>query len=217
MKHPCVIGASGLIGGLIVEALLQQTSLPITLLVRRPLSMNHARIKEIVVDFTNEASIAQAMTGCDTVFVAIGTTQQKVKGDVDAYRKIDYAIPTAVAAACVVNNVSQLLIVSSVGADSKSGNFYLRLKGEVEDVIAAKPIPTIAIMQPSLLLGKRKEFRLGERISQWIMPAISFLLPQKYRPIAADTVANAMVQMAIQNKEGLHRYTWRDMQPYAIQ
>jgi uncharacterized protein YbjT (DUF2867 family) len=211
MNHPCVIGASGLIGSLIVDELLQQTNATITLLVRRPLSLNNSRIKEVIVDFANQDAVAQALYCCDTVFVAIGTTQQKVKGNLDAYRKVDYDIPVNVATACVQQQITKLLLVSSIGANSQSANFYLKLKGEVEDVISAKPIPYIGIFQPSLLLGARQEFRLGEKISQVIMPVFSFLIPAKYKPIKAATVAKAMVKAALSNAIGVTRYTYRDM------
>lgn len=211
MNHPCVIGASGLIGSLIVDELLQQTNATITLLVRRPLSLNHPRIKEIIVDFGNLDAVAQALYGCDTVFVAIGTTRQKVKGNLDAYRKVDYDIPVNVATACVQQQISKLLLVSSIGANSQSPNFYLRLKGEVEDAISNMPIPFLGIFQPSLLLGARNEFRLGEKIGQAIMPLISFLMPTQYKPIKASIVAKAMIKAVSANATGIHRYTYRDM------
>jgi uncharacterized protein YbjT (DUF2867 family) len=146
------------------------------------------------------------------VFITIGTTQKKMKGDLVAYRKVDYDIPVAVATACVANNVPKLLLVSSVGADSSSSNFYLRLKGEVEDAIAKMSIPYIGIFQPSLLMGNRKEFRLGEKISQLIMPLFSFAIPTKYKPIAAKQVAKAMIHEAIQDQKGVKRYTYTGIQ-----
>jgi uncharacterized protein YbjT (DUF2867 family) len=103
-------------------------------------------------------------------------------------------------------------LVSSVGADSSSSNFYLRLKGEVEQAIEKMPIPYVGIFQPSLLLGNRNEFRLGERISQLIMPVFSFVIPSKYKPIAAKQVAKAMIREAIQDQKGVHRYTYTGIQ-----
>ena len=180
------------------------------------ISLNNLRIKEVIVDFANQDAVAQALYCCDTVFMAIGTTQQKVKGNLDAYRKVDYDIPVNVATACVQQQISKLLLVSSIGANSQSPNFYLKFKGEVEDVISAKPIPYIGIFQPSLLLGARQEFRLGEKISQVIMPVFSFLIPAKYKPIKAATVAKAMVKAALSNAIGVTHYTYRDMNTIAM-
>lgn len=134
-----------------------------------------------------------------------------MKGDDKAYRKVDHDVPIAVAEACAANSIPKLLLVSSVGADSSSSNFYLRLKGEVEDHIEKLSISYIGIFQPSLLMGNRNEFRLGEKIGQMIMPFISFLLPMHYRPIAAQSVAKSMIREAMKNKKGVCRYTYRDM------
>ena len=211
MSHYAIIGASGLIGSCIVDELLETTDNKITVISRRPLGFSNSRIQELIVDFTNQPDLNKALIGIDAVFVAIGTTQKKMKGDLVAYRKVDYDIPVAVAEACVINNVSKLLLVSSVGADSSSSNFYLRLKGEVEDAIEKLPIAYVGIFQPSLLLGDRKEFRLGEKISQLIMPLFAFAIPSKYKPIAASSVAKAMIREAIHNEAGVRKYTYKDL------
>ena len=211
MPHYAIIGATGLIGSHILQELLQQSESTITVVVRKSLPCQDPRVKEVVIDFSDEQALIKALAGCETVFVAIGTTQKKVKGDVVAYRKVDHDIPIAVAKACVANSIPRILIVSSVGASSRSKNFYLRIKGEVEDTIAAMPIPHISFFQPSLLLGDRQEFRLGEKISQLIYPKIDFLLPARYRSISAATVAKAMIRASSESEKGLRRYTYRSM------
>ena len=211
MQNFAIVGASGLIGGCLVDELLQTNDNKITLISRRPLGLSNSRIHELIVDFTNQSALNEALKGVDAVFIAIGTTQKKMKGDLSAYRKVDYDIPVAVAQACVINNVPKLLMVSSVGADSSSSNFYLRIKGEVEQAIEKMPIQYIGIFQPSLLMGNRNEFRLGERISQLIMPIFSFVIPSKYKPIAAKSIAKAMIRKAIQDQKGVKRYTYTDI------
>lgn len=211
MKNYAIIGASGLIGSCLVDALLQTSYNKITLISRRSLGLSNSRINEVIVDFSNQETLNEALKGVDGVFISIGTTQKKMKGDLVAYRKVDHDIPVAVAQACVINNVSKLVLVSSVGADSSSSNFYLRLKGEVEDAIEKMPIPYVGIFQPSLLLGNRNEFRLGEKISQLIMPMFSCVIPSKYKPIAANRVAKAMIREAMEDQKGVKRYTYRDI------
>ena len=211
MQNFAIVGASGLIGGCLVDELLQTSDNKITLISRRSLGLSNSRVHEIIVDFSNQEILNEALKGVDAVFIAIGTTQKKMKGDLSAYRKVDYDIPVAVAQACVINNVPKLLMVSSVGADSSSSNFYLRLKGEVEKAIEKMPIQYIGIFQPSLLMGNRNEFRLGERISQLIMPIFSFVIPSKYKPIAAKQVAKAMIREAIQDQKWVKRYTYTDI------
>jgi len=211
MRNYAIIGASGLIGGCLINEIIQHTNDRITLITRRPLKLSNSRITEIIVDFSNQSALNDALKGIDAVFIAIGTTQKKLKGDLVAYRKIDYDIPVAVAQACLVNQIPKLLLVSSVGANSSSKNFYLRLKGEVEQALENLPIQYIGIFQPSLLLGNRNEFRLGEKISQLIMPIFSFMLPSKYKPVAAKSIAKTMIREAIQDHKGVKRYTYTDI------
>jgi len=211
MSNFAIVGASGLIGSCLVDELLQTTTSKITLITRRPLGLHNSRIQGLIVDFSNQAALNKAVKGIDAVFIAIGTTQKKMKGDLSAYRKIDYEIPMAIAQSCATNNIPKLLLVSSIGANSSSSNFYLRLKGEVEDAIERMAIPYVGIFQPSLLLGNRKEFRLGERISQFLMPLFSFVIPPMYKPIAAKSVAKAMIREAISTQVGVKRYTYTVM------
>jgi uncharacterized protein YbjT (DUF2867 family) len=211
MPHYAIIGTTGLIGNHILQELLQQSDATITILLRKPLNMNNPRVHEVLIDFSDEQGIIDALASCEAVFVSVGTTQKKVKGDLVAYRKVDHDIPVAAAKACVVNSIPRILLVSSAGANSRSSNFYLRIKGEVEDAITAMPISYVGIFQPSLLLGTRKEFRLGEKISQWIMPQVGFLLPARYRPISASSVAKAMVRAATTSEKGVKRYTYSEI------
>ena len=211
MPNYAIVGASGLIGGHILQELQQQSAASITLIVRRSLALSDPKLTEVKVDFSKQEQLNHALRGFDAVFVAVGTTQKQVKGDRVAYRRIDHDIPVSVAAACAYNQIPSLLVVSSVGANASSGNFYLRIKGEVEDRIAAMNIPYIGIFQPSLLLGERKEFRLGEKVSQYLMPLLSPMMPARYRPIAASAVAKAMVREANKHQRGVVRYTYSSM------
>jgi uncharacterized protein YbjT (DUF2867 family) len=131
-----------------------------------------------------------------------------VKGEKEAYRKVDYDIPVHAARFCKMVGCSIFVLVSAVGANSKSKNFYLELKGEVEDEVKKLQIDSVHIMRPSMLLGHRKEFRLGEKIGTPLMKAFSFLLPSKYAPIQARDVAKAMVAAGKRNEKGffVHEY-----------
>lgn len=211
MSNVAIVGSSGLIGQHILSNLLHDPNALITIIGRRRLGLGNPRISELVVDFSQQEQLNQIFKGFDAVFVAIGTTQRQVRGDLSAYRKVDHDIPISVAIACASNHIPALLLVSSIGADSQSRNFYLRIKGEVEDAITTMSIPFVGIFQPSLLLGERKELRIGEKISQVLMPLLSPLLPKIYRPIEAAAVAKAMVREAKLKKQGLFRYTYASM------
>ncbi|HKB43619.1 MAG TPA: NAD(P)H-binding protein [Chitinophagaceae bacterium] len=212
-KTATIIGVTGLIGGYLYEALKQdKTYEAIRLIVRRPFVKDNDRTEVKLVDFNDAESFKLAIDGSDVVFCAIGTTQKKVKGDKAAYRKIDYDIPLKTARFCKETGCETFILVSSVGANGKSNSFYLKLKGEVEDAIKATGLRSVHIMRPSMLLGDRKEFRLGEKIGKPLMTALSFLLPSKYKPIHAKKVATAMLNVAKENKEGFFVYEYKEIE-----
>src|ERR1700730_16790421 len=199
-----VIGATGLVGSHIVDLLREENACQkIRLLVRRPVEFSHPKLEIKLVNFELYESLKLAIAGCNVVFCAVGTTQAKVKRDLLQYRKVDYDIPVNAARACLETAGTNFLLVSSAGADSSGKNFYLRLKGEVEEAVRKFPIKSISIFRPSMLLGNRKEFRLGEQIGQSVMKLIAPLLAgkwRKYKAIEARAVAAAMIEVSKQNK-----------------
>jgi uncharacterized protein YbjT (DUF2867 family) len=202
-----LIGATGLIGNYILEDLLKDDFYPaVRILIRRPLELSHPKLEKKLVNFSDAESFRLALEGSDLVFCAIGTTQKKVKGDKTAYRKVDYDIPVNAARFCKMTGCEKFLLVSSAGANSKSNNFYLKLKGEVEDAVKAVGLRAVHIMRPSMLLGDRKEFRLGEKIGTPVMKVISFLLPSKYKPVHGRDVAKTMIASSKKNEPGFFVY-----------
>jgi uncharacterized protein YbjT (DUF2867 family) len=178
----------------------------VRVLIRRPLDKAHPKLEKKIVDFNDNDSLLVALSNSDVVFCTIGTTQKKVKGDKDAYRKIDYDIAVNAARFCKMTGCEKFILVSSVGANTKSNTFYLKLKGEIEDVVKETGLKNIHIMRPSVLMGERKESRFGEKLSKIIMTPISFLIPPKYRPIHGKDVAKAMLAVSKKNKEGFFVY-----------
>src|SRR5689334_19651689 len=165
-KTASLIGASGLVGGELLSLLLDDDYFQkVRILIRRPFAMNHPKLEKKLVDFADADSILVDLDDSDTVFCAVGTTQKKVKGNKEAYRKVDYDIPVNIARYCKIMNCKNYILVSAVGADSQSGNFYLKLKGEVEEIVKKVGLESTYIMRPSILLGNRNEFRFGERVT----------------------------------------------------
>lgn len=192
--HATIIGATGLIGGHLLELLLDDPSFTtVRILIRRPLEINHPKLEKKLVDFSDLESLRLALEGTDVIFCTIGTTIKKMKGDKEAYRKIDYDIAVHAAQSGKANGCEKYVLVSAVGANSKSSNFYLKLKGEIEEAVQASGMNDVYILRPSLLLGNRKEFRLSEKLASWLMPLFAFILPARYRPVKASEVAKAMI------------------------
>ena len=214
-KTAVVLGATGLIGQHLVQELLQNEYFnKVRLLVRRPLTLNHPKVEIQVVNFNDEKDIAAKIDIGDVIFCCVGTTRKKVKGNKTEYRKVDYDIPIITARLGVQHGFSQFLMVSAIGANPVAANFYLQLKGCIEEDITALPFESIHIFRPSLLLGKREEFRLGERIGAVVIKATSFLLIgawRKYKPIQAADVAKSMVAAANREIAGVHMYEYDEM------
>lgn len=210
-----VIGATGLIGSLVLEELLKDDHFKtVRALVRRDLQLNHPKLQQSIVNFNDINDLTEKFGEGDVIFCCIGTTQKKVKGDLIAYAKIDFDIPVNAARIGVSKNYKKFLIVSSVGATENSSNFYLQLKGKTENALKQFEFESLEIFQPSILIGKRNENRITEQIAQTMGKFISFLFIgslKKYKPITAGNVAKAMVAISKKDTPGVHYYQYTEM------
>ena len=192
-----VLGASGLIGTELIRLLSADPEVEsVRIVTRRPLNVSLPKLEERVIELGSTEQMEGVVEKGALVFSCIGTTQAQVNGDRDAYRKIDHAITLSAAQACLKKEAACFSFVSSGGANARSSNFYLRLKGEIEEDAAALGLPSLVIMQPSLLLGKRSVFRPGERLAQLFMQRLSFLLPANVKAVHASAVAQTMIKYA---------------------
>ena len=212
LKEVTLFGGTGLIGSLLLDILIKDNDYhKINVVTRKSISLSHKKIKIHIIDFSDSKSYSQTLRNSQIVFASIGTTQSKVKGNKESYRKIDFDIIYNIAKACKKNNVENFSFVSSSGANIKSNNFYLNLKGEIENSILNLNLSSTSIFRPSLLLGKRKEKRYGERIAQLIMPCLSFLMPSRYKPIKAEFVAKSMVNISKSIQPGFKIYHYKEI------
>ncbi|HVI45683.1 MAG TPA: oxidoreductase [Chitinophaga sp.] len=205
-KTAVVIGATGLTGTHLVSALLHDPYFSkVKVLVRKPWGHTRPKLESIIVNFEDPASIASAMEG-DILFCCIGTTIKKA-GSQQKFREVDFDIPVRSATIAHNKGFQQFLMISSIGANPSSRNFYLRTKGETETAVLKIGFPNISIFRPSFIIGQREEFRLGEWIAKYLMHLFYFLLQgrwKKYRGIKAATIASAMVNIAKKEDTGTH-------------
>lgn len=210
-----VLGATGLIGEQLVQQLLNDADFSkVRILVRRQVQLSHPKLEVEIVDFDNLAEYRNKLGCADCIFCCIGTTNSKVKGDTTAYRKVDFDIPVNAARMAKDAGFTDYLLVSAVGANASSSNFYLRLKGEVEAEIKRVGFKSFHTFRPSVLLGNRKEFRLAESIAKTVMRALSILFIgglKRYRAIEDVVVANAMVVAAKSGNKGMFVHHYEDM------
>tara|TARA_R110002124_G_scaffold76758_2_gene205681 strand:- start:563 stop:1213 length:651 start_codon:yes stop_codon:yes gene_type:complete len=189
-----IIGATGLVGSHLLKLLLSDDRYDlIKVLHRRSTGFVHPKLEEHLINFDKPEDWKQLVKG-DHLFSAFGTTLKKA-GSKKAQYKIDYTYQYEVAKAAAENNVTNYALVSSLGANSGSGSFYPRIKGELDEAVQELNFKTTLILRPSFLDGNRDEFRLGERIGIAVAKILCKIPGLKnYHPIKAEVVAKAMVE-----------------------
>lgn len=205
-KSALIVGATGLTGSELVKTLLDHPAYnKVTIFVRRPLDIQNPKLEQVRVDFNNLDKYKKHFE-VEDVFCCLGTTIKKA-GSQKAFRRVDYEIPVAFARLAKSAGAKNFLVISAMGADSRSNVFYSRVKGQLEDSLKKMDFLALHIFRPSLLLGDRKEFRLGEKAASLIAPVFSPLLRggmAKFKPIHAEQVAQAMCAAAQTDNEGIH-------------
>ena len=198
MKTALLFGSSGLIGGHLLNKLIQSNDYnKIKLFVRLEPEINEPKLEIIKTDFNNLEIHKEDIKG-DDCFFCIGTTKQNAP-DKDEYRRIEYNIPVEIAQIAKSNSINSFLYVSSGFADPKSSGAYLKNKGEVEEELKKLNFPTLGIMRPSFLIGNRKEKRVGEKIGIFFFKMISPLFLgslKKMKPVQSEKVAQAMINVS---------------------
>ena len=207
-----LFGATGLIGNEILKLLENESDFEkINVVSRRPVELKSKKSNLNIIDFKDFNSYLNVIDGSDVVLAAIGTTQSKVGFNKKKYREIDFDIISNAVKACKEKNVKHFSFVSSAGADINNKSFYLKLKGEIEKEVESKQLNSSTVYRPSLLLGNRKENRFGEKVAQILIPLISFLFPDNYKPIKAIDVAKAMVTESKKIEPGFKIYHYGDI------
>jgi uncharacterized protein YbjT (DUF2867 family) len=194
-----IVGASGLIGGQCLQNLLDDPSYSeVIALVRKPILVKRRKLKEVITSFNSTLEQTLSSITANDVFCCLGSTIRKA-GSQEAFRKVDYELVVTIADIMRRHGAEQFIVISAMGANSTSKVFYNRIKGEMEEAIKGLGYPCVRIIRPSLLLGHREEFRLGERIGVMMSPLLKMVLIgslKKYRPVEAVAVARFMVVVA---------------------
>ena len=198
MKTALLFGSSGLIGGHLLNKLIQNNDYnKIKIFVRTKPEIKDSKIEIIKADFNNLKNHIKDIQG-DDCFFCIGTTK-KNSPDKNEYKRIERDLPVEIAQIAKANLINSFVYVSSGFADPKNSGAYLRYKGEVEEELKELNFTKLGIMRPSFLMGNRKEKRFGEKIGIFLFKLLSplFLGPlKKMKPIHSEIVANAMIKVA---------------------
>lgn len=207
-KQVYFAGASGEIGKRLLQNLIAHNEVDeIHLLVRTQLKLSEPRIHQHLVDFNDLSKLSiQTPPNKDIVsFCTLGTTIKQA-GSKAKFSQVDLTFVENFAKWANENNSKQLAVISSVDANTNSNTFYLKTKGMMENSLSSLPWKTLWIARPSLLIGKRKEFRLGEQLGALAAKLINPLLIgpyKKYRPIQMQAVANALTEVIRTDQNGI--------------
>lgn len=203
-RKALLVGATGLIGSYCLQALLDDDAFAeVEVWARKPLGIVHHKLRIVLIDFPNISRIPS--TDASHVFCCLGTTIKNA-GSQDAFRKVDFEYVVEMAKLAKRSGVGKFLVISSLGVNVGASNFYLRTKGEMEEEVINCGPPAVVVLRPSMLLGKRNEYRPAEVIGQAVMKVFRFILfgkLKKYRAIEASDVARAMVILAKESKKGV--------------
>ena len=203
MKTALLFGSSGLVGGHLLNQLINDTNYSkIKLFVRSDAEISDPKVEIIKTDFNNLENHKEEIKGNDCFF-CIGTTK-KNSPDKNEYRRVELDVPKEVAKIAKSNLVNSFIFVSALYANPKSSGEYIRCKGQVEEELKELSFPKLAIMRPSFLVGNRKEKRASETIGIFVFKLLSPLLLgplRKMKPIHSETVAKSMIRAANENLE----------------
>ncbi|MFT4759667.1 MAG: hypothetical protein ACI9XO_002495 [Paraglaciecola sp.] len=216
-KIALVFGATGLIGGYLLNHLLDHPAYAKVITFGRSKSeIAHPKLTEEIVDLDQPELFTGRIKG-DEIFCCLGTTRSKAGKE--GFYKVDYTYCFNAAKMGKENGISQFLLISSVGADAGSTFYYSKVKGKIENAVKALNYPATHILQPSLLLGERKESRLGESIAQKVWRVIDKVAGNvfgKYSPIEGETVAQAMIYAAQSEVSGVQIYDSQELENMAV-
>ncbi len=209
-KSAVVFGATGLVGRECVEQLVDRPEFErVTTVTRRALSNDlvHARLQAVVVDF-DRLDEQPDVFRASHVFCALGTTIKQA-GSRERFRQVDFGYPLRVAELARAAGARHFLLVSSISASPAARSFYLRVKGDLEQAILALGFRSVTIMRPSLLLGHRQEFRLGEVLAT----RLAWAFPRRYRAVPARDVARALIDAAVDDRPGVRAIENAEIEP----
>ncbi|MEE2743077.1 MAG: NAD(P)H-binding protein, partial [Bdellovibrionota bacterium] len=169
----------------------------VTSLVRRKLPLEHKRLNQVKIDFSRMDQWAEKFCASH-LFCCLGTTIKKAKSK-EKFEEVDYKYVLQAAKLLKKNGGKHFILVSAMGANSKSSVFYNKVKGRAEDDVLKFGPPQVTVVRPSLLLGPREEPRLGEKVGEFFMKPLGFLLRgslRQYAAIKSIEVARKMIEKA---------------------
>ena len=212
-KSALILGASGLVGSEVLSLSLESDLYnKIVIVVRSPLTIKHNKLVEKIIDF--DMPKWEEIFPVDHVYCCLGTTIKQA-GSKTNFIKVDHDYPLAFAVAAKKWESSIFSVITATGVSPKSRIFYNNVKGQLEKKLKSLELFSTLIFRPSLLLGERKEFRLGEKIGSGIAKVTSWMTPKTYRAIHCKAVAKAMLAESFADKTGFNIISNKSMHRFS--
>ena len=211
-----LLGATGMVGRQVMERSVGRRDVHLAAMARREVRLpKGARMEMLIAEPDNWGDAIRAASP-DVLVIALGTTMKAVDGDKERFRAVDHDLVLEVARAAKEGGVRHLIAISSVGAASGTSNFYLSVKGEVEDALAKLRFERLDIIRPGLLVGRREgPVRWAEKLGMILSPALNILMNgsfRKFRAIRASVVADVVLALATTKVKGRFTHDYDAMQ-----
>ena len=221
MKNVIIVGATGATGNQLMQQLINDPTVENIYVVhyRKTAFAYLDKVTEFTLDLAqfNTLDITNDIAAdIDCAYCCLGTTRKKA-GSLTAFRQVDKDYIVNFGTWIATNTKAQLHVISAVGANANSASSYLQTKGETEQLLRQLPLTALYLYQPTLLHGKRDEFRLMEAVAYYPLAILSLLplpLLKQQKPIAIEQLANAMYQLSQQVTDGHHVISSLEIQQY---
>ena len=198
MRSALVVGATGLVGASLVKLLCESDEYAaVNVIARKQLDYDHPKLVVKVRAFDQLAE--QDMEFAHEVFCCLGTTMKKARSK-EQFKKVDFDYPLTIAAFAKNKGIAHFIVISAMGANERALAYYSRVKGQLESELIKMDFPQLSIVRPSLIVGNRKEFRLGEAAGEKMLKLVKPILRgplKKIQAIPAEQIALAMKVIAL--------------------
>lgn len=209
-----MLGASGAVGGQVVETLLKQKNIAkLTILGRTPLpnlSSNQIIIEQKSVNIFEVNSYELLLPNHAVAICTLGVGEPS-KMEKAEFISIDKTAVLDFAKACKNAGIMHFELLSSVGSNAKSKSFYLRIKGELIEALEALQFARLSIFQPSMIITPTNRYGFTQAIVLKVWPKLKTLLQgsaRKYRGVNVDTLGKALALNIFTDKAGFEILQW---------
>mgnify|MGYP001323281242 FL=1 len=210
-----LVGSTGFLGNEILK-ILGKKDIPTIALARRTIPNLPSNAEELIIDFNDLRGID--LPSIDHTYLSLGYPlyYQNVMGFMSPtlrrnFFEVDFTYQIEIAKKTKKIGAKSISLISAVGADSNSWNYYLKTKGMLEEEIIKLEFDNTNIFRPGHLMGnkKRLDIVLADMVSLSIDPFLNGSL-KKFRSVSVKKLSKSVVQKSIDSKNGINVFDYKD-------